>query len=75
MNKRDWIILAILVIHGYANHREIVSRTGFSIGLVNSSLKKLLDEGYVDDDFRITEKTKSLSRSLRRKSGTCSGLR
>ncbi|MCL2167417.1 MAG: phosphocholine cytidylyltransferase/choline kinase family protein [Clostridiales bacterium] len=57
MNKRDWIVLAVLANYSYLNHREIVRRTGFSIGLVNSSLKKLLEEGYIDNSFRITEKT------------------
>ena len=57
MNKRDWIILSILVNFGYGGQKDIVQRTGYSIGLVSSSLKKLIDEGYLDVDFNITGKT------------------
>lgn len=59
MNKRDWIILAVLVNFGYDNLRSIVKRTGYSLGLVNTSLKKLLESGYVDSDFDITDKTRA----------------
>ena len=57
MNKRDWIVLSILVNFGYAGQRDIVQRTGYSIGLVSSSLRKLIDEGYIDEDFCITSKS------------------
>ena len=57
MNKRDWIVLAVLVKHGYTNQRSLVQHTGYSLGLVNSSLKKLEDEGYIDSAHGITAKT------------------
>jgi len=56
MNKRDWIVLSILVNFGYVSQRDIVQKTGYSIGLVSSSLKKLIDEGYIDEDFSVTDK-------------------
>ena len=59
MNKRDWIVLAVLVKYGYTNQRSLVQYTGYSLGLVNSSLKKLQDEGYLDADHGITAKALS----------------
>lgn len=56
MNKRDWIVFAVLYKNGYKKHREIAKSTGYSLGLVNSSLKKLMDEGYIDEDVKITDK-------------------
>lgn len=56
MNKRDWIVFAVLYKNGYKKHREIAKLTGYSLGLVNSSLKKLTDEGYIDEDINITDK-------------------
>ncbi|KPU44319.1 UTP--glucose-1-phosphate uridylyltransferase [Oxobacter pfennigii] len=56
MNKRDWIVFAVISRNGYGNHREIAKRTGYSLGLVNSSLKKLMEEGYIDNYFYITDK-------------------
>ena len=57
VNKRDWIVLSILVNHGYTGQRDIVRRAGYSIGLVSTALRKLVEEGYVDDEFNITAKT------------------
>ena len=58
MNKRDWIVLAVIVNFGYSNHKNIMSRTGYSLGLVHSSLKKLVDGGFLDDEYRVTEKAR-----------------
>jgi CTP:phosphocholine cytidylyltransferase involved in choline phosphorylation for cell surface LPS epitopes len=59
MNKRDWIVLAVLVKYGYTNQRSLVQYTGYSLGLVNSSLKKLEEEGYIDAAHAITAKTEA----------------
>ena len=59
MNKRDWVVLAVLVNNGYENHRSLVQRTGFSIGFVNAALKKLQAAGYIDQQHKITEKTQA----------------
>lgn len=58
MNKRDWVILATIADLGYKNHRFIADRTDYSIGLVNTSLRKLIDQDYLDKDYTITNKTK-----------------
>lgn len=59
MNKRDWIILAILVNEGYKNHRTIAQKTGYSLGLINSSMKKLVDLGYIDSYYSITDNSRA----------------
>lgn len=58
MNKRDWIVLSVLVNYGYRSHRDLAGRTGYSLGLINSSLKKLAGDGYLDQEFSITDKTR-----------------
>jgi len=58
MNKRDWVILAVIATHGHGNFRDIVQRTGYSLGLISSSLRKLTERGYLDSNHRITDKTK-----------------
>jgi len=58
MNKRDWIVLAILVEHGYESHRALVKRSGFSLGLINTTIKKLEENGYIGQNCEITDKTR-----------------
>ncbi len=58
MNKRDWVILSILANDGYMNQRRITQQSRLSIGFVNASLKKLADAGYIDKEFRITDKAR-----------------
>jgi len=58
MNKRDWIVLAVIATHGYDNLRMIAQRTGYSLGLISSSLRKLISGGYIDSEHCITEKAR-----------------
>jgi len=67
MNKRDWIILAILGSYGYDSHRSLVQRTGYSLGLINSSLKKLTQEEYINSDYLLTNKAKNYMRAAKPK--------
>ena len=41
------------------NQREIGYKSGYSLGAVNSSLKRLIEEGYLDENHRLTEKTRA----------------
>ncbi|MCL1804716.1 MAG: phosphotransferase [Clostridiales bacterium] len=50
--------MAVIVNFGYLNHKSIMSRTGYSLGLIHSSLKKLMDEGFIDDEYQVTEKAR-----------------
>ena len=64
MNKREWTILSSLVDEAYISQRDIAQKTGYSIGLVSSSLGRLVVQGYLDEGFGITEKTlKHIKRS------------
>lgn len=67
MHKRNWIVLAVIVNHGYTIQRELVMQTGFSAGAVNASLKALVDAGYLDEDYRTTEKARAHIESMRPK--------
>ena len=58
MKKRDWIVLAVIVNHGYENYKTLMRRTGYSLGFINSSLKKLIEEGFIDSSYNVTEKTR-----------------
>lgn len=57
MNKRDWVVLATIVDKGYKNHRTLSEVTAYSLGLINSSLRKLVEKGYLDDNYGVTEET------------------
>ena len=56
MNKRDWIVLAVLVNGGYESHRSLTQRSGYSIGFVHAALKKLQEEEFIDEHYAITDK-------------------
>ncbi len=56
MNRPAWIVLAVIVNHGYINQRDLASVTRLSIGAVNKALKKLESEGYLDEQHQPTRK-------------------
>jgi len=58
MDKYE-VILKFLNKHIFRNQRELARETGFSVGAVNSILKKMTEEGYLekaDKSFTITNK-------------------
>ncbi len=57
MNKRDWVILATIVDKGYKSHRKLSEKTSYSVGLINSSIKKLISKQYITRDYQVTDKT------------------
>lgn len=48
MNKQELDILNILQIKSFVNQRILAEEVGYSLGLVNRSLKNLNKEGYID---------------------------
>ena len=46
MNKREKDILNTLYHHSVTNQREISELSGHSLGVVNKSIKELMNEGY-----------------------------
>lgn len=57
MNIMDFEIMNKILQEPFKNQRELAKRTGYSVGKVNSSLKMLLDNGYLNKKFCLTEKT------------------
>lgn len=52
-------MLSIIESSGYMNQREIGYKSGYSLGAVNASLKRLIEEGYLDESYGITDKTRA----------------
>ncbi len=57
MNKRDYVILDIILKYGYLKQRELTEKSGYSLGLINSSLKKLIKAGWLTKNYESTAKT------------------
>lgn len=60
MNKQDFDLLLCLKKKAFVNQRTLAKISGYSLGLVNASLKKLLEKGFLNSDFSITKKAASL---------------
>lgn len=58
MNKQQGDILNILVREPFINQRKLAGQTGHSLGIVNRCLKELVEQGYLDPAYQITEKTR-----------------
>lgn len=59
MNKQDMDILNILYSEKYINQRGLAENSGHSLGVVNRSLKELVNYGYIDREFELTDKAKA----------------
>ena len=59
MNKQESDILKTIFENSYINQRILSETSGHSLGIVNKSLKALVDEGYLDDNLRITAKAEA----------------
>ncbi len=57
MNKRDFVILEIILKYGYIKQRDITEKSGYSLGLINSSLKKLVKNDWLSETYEPTQKT------------------
>ena len=58
MNKQDMDIMNILYSERYINQRKLAEKCGHSLGIVNRSLKQLINQGYIDEKFKLTDKAK-----------------
>ena len=59
MNKQESDILNTLFIEPYTNQRMLSETSGHSLGVVNKSIKSLIQDGYLDDNVSITSKARS----------------
>lgn len=55
MNNMESDIINILRKREYVNQRQLAELSGYSLGMVNASLKKMAEEGLVDKQNRLTE--------------------
>ena len=58
MNIQEADILRTLFAEPFSNQRILSETSGHSLGVVNRSLKNLINEGYLDDDIIPTEKAR-----------------
>ena len=65
MNRYEADVLTALIEAGTANQRTLSAKTGYSLGVINRSLKNLKDEGLVDKDNAITSKASELIASVK----------
>lgn len=59
MNKQEADVLKSLFLESYINQRILADSCGHSLGVVNRSLKNLINEGYLDEQIKVTPKAKS----------------
>lgn len=60
MNIQEADILNILWRNRFINQRHLSEITGYSLGVVNKSLKALLKEGYLNERMKYTDKAYAL---------------
>lgn len=58
MNKQEADILNAIMQDSFVNQRILAETTGYSLGVVNKSLHKLIDQGYIQEDCKLTEKAR-----------------
>ena len=59
MNRQEVDVLNAVYEGRCMNQREIAQKSGHSLGIVNRSIKTLINDGYIDVDLQITTKGKS----------------
>ena len=59
MNTCEFEILSILRKNGYINQRVLAEESGCSVGSVNNAMKKLALNGFIDNDYCLTEKAEA----------------
>ena len=62
MNRQEADILCLLHHKEYGSQRELAAAAGYSVGIVNRSLRTLREEGYLDAKQRPTAKAEAAFR-------------
>ncbi len=60
MNKHTLDLLLCLYQHPFTNQRMLSKESGYSLGLVNTALKELCENGLLDSEYSLTTKAKAL---------------
>ena len=58
MNRQQSDILKLLCLEPYTNQRDLSEISGYSLGIVNQSLNRLVEEGFLNEDFAVTSLAK-----------------
>ena len=58
MNLQEANILRTLQNEPFINQRILAETSGHSLGIVNKSIRSLIEKGYLDDNVRLTEKAR-----------------
>lgn len=58
MNIKEKSILNILMTNTFINQRSLSDESGYSLGVVNKSLKKLIEHGYLNNGMVPTDKAR-----------------
>lgn len=58
MNKQESDILKTLYKNPFSSQRILADLSGHSLGVVNRSIKSLIEQGYLDDAVQLTERAK-----------------
>ena len=58
MNKQEMDILSSLFMEPFINQRILSELTGHSLGIVNKSIKSLIEQEYLNDKISLTSKAK-----------------
>lgn len=60
MNRQEADVLKTLYLEPFVNQRITSERSGHSLGVVNRSLKSLIEDGYLDETAQLTVKAKDV---------------
>ncbi|MBQ2704181.1 MAG: NTP transferase domain-containing protein [Clostridia bacterium] len=60
MNKQEFDLLITLKKSTFVNQRALAKDSGYSLGLVNSALKNLVEAGYLTADYTLSKKALAL---------------
>lgn len=60
MNIQNRDLLITLAQTPFVNQRDLAEKTGFSLGMVNKSLRNLAAAGYLTEDYQLTEASREL---------------
>lgn len=60
LSRQQGDILLALRQRPFVNQRILAEETGYSVGLVNRLLKELTEQGFLDEEKRLTARAKSL---------------
>ena len=59
MNKQESDVLKTIIEKPCSNQRAIAEASGHSLGVVNKSIKSLIEKGYLGEDLNLTHRARS----------------